>query len=130
MTDMIEDVKAFFDKYGVPRRGKPEWPPIDVIDFRIGHLQEEMHELLLAAMDEDMPKFADALADLIYCAIGTALTFGIPLDAVWQEVQAANMRKVRAKPDGSDSKRGHGLDVVKPDGFVGPDIEGALRQDL
>jgi len=32
------------------------------------------------------------------------------------------MKKVRAATDGSDSKRGSSLDVVKPEGWIAPDL--------
>ena len=35
--------------------------------------------------------------------------------------------KVRAQPDGSDSKRLSAYDVVKPKGWVGPQLEGVLK---
>ncbi|NIQ95452.1 MAG: nucleoside triphosphate pyrophosphohydrolase family protein, partial [Desulfuromonadales bacterium] len=37
---------------------------------------------------------ADALADLIYVAIGAAITYGIDLRPVWEEVHRTNMAKM------------------------------------
>jgi len=53
---------------------------------------------------------------------------GAPWEACWAVVQKANMTKVRAGKDGSDSKRGSAWDVVKPPGWRGPEdeIRGAL----
>jgi len=59
---------------------------------------------------------ADALADLVYVALGTAYKMGLPFDSIWQAVQAANMRKV-AGP----TKRGNKVDACKPEGWVGPE---------
>jgi len=44
---------------------------------------------------------------------------------LWNEVQRANMSKVRASSE-SQSKRGSSLDVIKPEGWRGPDIQGVL----
>ena len=49
-------------------------------------------------------------------------------EAGWDEVQRANMAKVRAAEDGSDSKRGSSWDVVKPDGWRDPDLEAVLQR--
>ena len=39
----------------------------------------------------------DALIDLTYVAMGTAYMMGLPWQDLWDEVQRANMSKVRAK---------------------------------
>jgi len=61
---------------------------------------------------------ADALADVIYVALGTAYRMGLPFDEIWGAVQAANMRKVRGL-----TKRGNKVDAMKPAGWVGPEAE-------
>lgn len=68
----------------------------------------------------------DALLDITYVAMGTAHLMGYPWEAGWDEVQRANMSKVRAKADGSDSARGSSFDVVKPEGWRPPDINKVL----
>ena len=96
------------------------------MDYRVGFLHEELDELCLSYEDSDLEGCADALIDLVYVAMGTALMMGLPWEKLWNEVQRANMAKRLAKPDGSDSKRGSPLDVVKPPGWVGPDHSAAL----
>ena len=48
----------------------------------------------------------------------------------WDEVQRANMTKERVLAGGVDSrsKRGHTLDVVKPEGWTGPQLLPILRK--
>lgn len=55
----------------------------------------------------------DAITDLIYVLIGTALTFGFDLDGAFKEVQRSNM-----------SKLDHGRPIKRPDGKIlkGPDF--------
>jgi predicted HAD superfamily Cof-like phosphohydrolase len=65
---------------------------------------------------------ADALVDIVYVAMGTAYMMGLPWQQLWDEVQRSNMDKVRAS-DASQSKRKNSLDVVKPQGWVGPDLK-------
>jgi len=96
-------VRAFHDKFGVPARDVPRWDE-DSIDRRVKHLAEELEELREAALDQDLPGVADALADIVYLAYGAAINLGIPLDAVLREVQRANMEKVRL--DGPNEKFG------------------------
>lgn len=121
-----EDVVRFFDKFGVPRAVAPSLPDAETFRFRFHHLQEELIELADAFDSRNLEDYADALVDLVYLALGTAIVSGLPWQLLWDEVQRANMTKVRAAADGSDSKRGSPLDVVKPEGWVGPDHADAL----
>jgi len=61
-----------------------------------------------------------AYANIILVA---AQQMWVPWDACWRLVQDANMRKVRAAPDGSNSTRGSSMDVVKPAGWIAPDAD-------
>jgi predicted HAD superfamily Cof-like phosphohydrolase len=70
----------------------------------------------------------DGLIDLVYVAYGTAHFMGYPWTKGWRLVQRANMAKVRANADASNSLRGHALDVVKPEGWKAPDIAGLLKR--
>ena len=61
---------------------------------------------------------------MIYIAVGTALELGIPLEPVWDEVHRSNMAKVDPET-GKVRKREDGK-VLKPEGWVRPDIAGAI----
>lgn len=74
---------------------------------------------------QSLPDIADGLIDLVYVALGTAHLHGFPWDALFDEVQRANMSKVRAT-HAEQSRRKSTLDVVKPEGFQPPDIVGVL----
>lgn len=67
----------------------------------------------------DMPELADAIADLKYVLEGTNLAFGIDGQGVWEEVHAANMRKVGG-PISPTGKR------LKPPGWTPPNIKRVL----
>ena len=120
----------FHHKFNLPRltpNSVPEHLHTDIMDFRVKFLQEELDEIREADENEDLLGVADGLADLIYVACGTAQMMGIDLDRVFLEVHNANMRKERASSeDDVRSTRSHHLDVVKPEGWVGPDIQGAV----
>ena len=85
---------------------------------RVAFMEEEIEELGQAYINEDLVGVADALADLIYVAIGTAHMMGIDMDKVFKVVHAANMRKQRGI-----TKRGMVYDAIKPAGWVGPEAE-------
>jgi len=85
---------------------------------RVAFMEEEIEELGQAYINEDLVGVADALADLVYVALGTAHMMGIPFDAVFKVVHAANMQKLRGM-----TKRGMVYDAIKPEGWVGPEAE-------
>ena len=96
-----------------PTADIPGW----VRDLRMDLLDEEVAELRAAVQQGDIVKIADAIADITYVAVGTAVTYGIPFDAVFAEVHRSNMTKVntpaKAKP-------------VKGPDYEPPDITAAL----
>jgi predicted HAD superfamily Cof-like phosphohydrolase len=116
-----DDVLAFHNKFCVPMATEPSLLDWEAYKFRRNFLHEELSEFEDSAARDDLEGMADALIDLVYIAMGTAHMMGLPWQPLWNRVQEANMTKRLAKPDGSDSKRGSPLDVVKPPGWVGPD---------
>jgi len=125
---MIDDIKDFHEKFGLAYRGLPQELSAEASAFRIKFMQEELNEYIDAVNKHDLVQQLDALVDLVYVALGTAYLQGLPFEDGWNEVQRANMRKVRAAADGSNSKRGSPLDVVKPEGWVGPDMADVLHR--
>jgi predicted HAD superfamily Cof-like phosphohydrolase len=124
---MYNDVGSFHKKFDLPvAGGAPHIVPHRIALFRLMFLQEELMELTKGVMKDDLPAIADALVDLVYVALGTAHYYGLPWEALWDEVQRANMKKERAAADGSNSSRENGLDVIKPKGWEPPDISGIL----
>lgn len=93
MRHAFEQLREFHEKYGVPLRAKPQMPPHDEAMLRVTLLHEEYKELVNAIDAENLVEVADGLADLIYVAIGTAHSFGIPLPGVFDEVHRSNMTK-------------------------------------
>lgn len=157
MDSNFDSVGAFHRKFDLPTSSsliKPGYVSPDLRDFRLKFLLEELGELaegygleLRYKLTEkenatqDLPKIADALVDLVYVALGTAHFHGFPWEALFAEVQRANITKVRCGIDhkfvesgeGSDtckcgepqhahSLRGSAHDVIKPRGWTGPAI--------
>lgn len=122
----FDDVKAFHAKFGVPEAQVPAFLDPAAHDFRVKFMQEELQEFIDDSRIGNMHGAADALVDLVYVALGTAAMMGLPWQELWDEVQRANISKVRASSDGSNSKRKSALDVVKPAGWRAPDHTAAL----
>jgi predicted HAD superfamily Cof-like phosphohydrolase len=85
-------------------------------------MQEELDEYSSARSDSNLAGQLDALVDILYVAIGTAYQHGFDLAEAWRRVHEANMQKVRVQKF-QDSTRGSLFDVVKPPGWVPPNLE-------
>lgn len=123
---MISQALEFHTKFDLPLGDKDKLSHCgETVDYRLNFLQEELDELQEALLfNRDRIKAFAALLDLVYVAHGTALFMGISPEQ-WQAgmdvVHAANMSKVRVVTP-TQSKRGTALDVVKPVGWVAPEV--------
>jgi predicted HAD superfamily Cof-like phosphohydrolase len=117
-------VAEFHRAYGLPVCSSPQ-PNVDagLVALRQSLIDEEVGELRAAAAAGDLVGVADALADIVYVAYGTAHTYGIDLDAVLDEVHASNMTKLGS--DGAPVRRADGKVLKGPD-YRPPDITTAL----
>jgi len=116
-----QDVKDFHEKFRLVVEDQPTIPSRRTVDLRISLIEEETAELLDALDWEDIVGVADAVADLIYVVLGTAISYGIAVDAIWRVIHDTNMKKVGGK-EREDGK------ILKPEGWVPPDILGELRK--
>ena len=129
MRDLMNDVRAFHEKCGVPVASRPSVPNSDRVLLRMRLHDEEDDELdhemwALERAEQDDPRAtlaaaAKELVDSIVVRVGTALELGIPLDRVWAEVHASNMTK------SSDHTRADGKVLKGPD-YRPPDIHKAI----
>jgi|PlaIllAssembly_1097288.scaffolds.fasta_scaffold28262_5 predicted HAD superfamily Cof-like phosphohydrolase len=115
-------VKSFWEKYEMPHDEVPSYLSDDEYVLRLNHMDEELREFAQAASIGDMVGMADALCDLVYVTIGTAVRMGIPFDTCFNAVHWANMKKVKVS-GAHESKRNDPHDVIKPKDFVGPEAE-------
>ena len=115
-------VEAFHEAFGLLRGEHPELPDLPTRGLRIKLLREEFEEYLKAEAEDDLVEVADALADIIYIAYGTAVAYGIPLDRVFAEVHKSNMAKL---VDGKVIRRADGK-ILKPETWTPPDIKSVL----
>jgi predicted HAD superfamily Cof-like phosphohydrolase len=84
--------------------------------------RREHTETVADPRPSNLPEVADALADLAFVTIGANDVWGIPGDAVWEEVCRANMAKLGGPKDPVTGK------ALKPAGWTPPDIEGVLKR--
>lgn len=119
--DPFAAVLAFHRKLGVHVEERPGFPAEPIVDLRVRLLREEMSELERAVADRDVVEVADALADLVYVAYGTAISFGIDLRPIFGEVHRSNMAK------GGGGTRADGK-VLKPPDWTPPRIRALLEE--
>jgi len=117
-------VGEFHRAYGLPVRETPTiGVGIEQVVLRLALIEEEVAELAAAARADDLVGIADALADIVYVAYGTAHVYGIDLDAVLDEVHVSNMTKLGA--DGRPIRRADGK-VLKGPSYRPPNIADVL----
>lgn len=120
-TDWQRDVIEFHRKFRPSQIGEtPEIRP-DLVAFRMRLINEEADELDAALRTDDLIGAADALADLLYVVIGTAVAFGIDLRPVFAEIHRSNLTK-SIKGGRADGK------VAKGKDYSPPDIKGVLAE--
>jgi predicted HAD superfamily Cof-like phosphohydrolase len=119
------DVKEFHKAFGQRVGETPGLPDKDERELRKKLLAEEYTEYVVAEYRNDLVEIADALADIIYIACGTAVSYGIPLDRLFTEVHRSNMAKL---VDGKVIRRSDGK-VQKPEGWTPPDVKSILYSE-
>ena len=122
MMTNFNKVKEFHLKFGLTTNKICVKPTAELALFRSRLVVEETAELVKALQSENIPEIAKELADILYVVYGTAVSLGIEINEVFDEVHKSNMTKSPAKDAGGK--------VVKGDGYVPPDIEKALVEGL
>jgi predicted HAD superfamily Cof-like phosphohydrolase len=105
-----EKVECFHNKMGYPVGNGPELVDIHLASQRSDFIEEELEELREAQGYADIVKVADALADLIYVILGTAIVYGIDLQPIFDEVHRSNMTKDALDPVTKKGGKGPGYE--------------------
>jgi predicted HAD superfamily Cof-like phosphohydrolase len=121
-NNFLEDISKFQEKFDEEYMGPPRFLPLDLHTFKVQHIKEEIDEYIQARHDSSLVDQLDALVDILYVVIGTAYQHGFDLAEAWRRVHEGNMLKVKAQKL-TDSTRGSLFDIVKPPGWVKPNLE-------
>jgi predicted HAD superfamily Cof-like phosphohydrolase len=128
MSFLFNDVQDFHNKVlGFATEGAPHLLSWVDMQKRLKFIEEELDELQDAHNKQDIVKVADAIADLVYVALGTAHIMDLPFDKIWAAVHAANMRKLRGS-----TRRDMEYDAIKPYDWEGPEnhIAAAIYEEM
>ncbi len=119
----LEQVREFHEAFGIA---------VDAsfndkdINLRIELMEEELDEVLEEfdyageeSNNVNPKKLTKELADLLYVVYGTAVSFGLPLEEVFNEVHKSNMSKL--DEDGKPIYRDDGK-VLKGPNYKEPDL--------
>lgn len=114
----VSDFERTLSKNPIP--DKPVLMSIPDAEHRAEFMNEEITEFLESIEAEDLEGALDALVDLNYFVLGTAVLMG--LSEVWTEafsrVHDANMAK--RQPDGSVKYHPETGKIIKPEGWNAP----------
>lgn len=112
-----QQVIEFHNKFGVEKTHLPN------ICFskrlRLDLIEEELKELVDGFNENNLEKVADGLVDLLYVVYGCAISCGIDIEPLFDEVHSANMRKEGGSIR-SDGK------ILKPKNWQKPNIKHIL----
>jgi predicted HAD superfamily Cof-like phosphohydrolase len=94
MTDEQSMVEEFHRKFDILIQAQPAVPDRATTELRVRLIQEEFDELKEALAQENLAAIAKEMADLLYVVYGTAVSYGIDMEPVFQEVHRSNVSKV------------------------------------
>lgn len=126
--DWPQDIHDMHTKFGV-RDAVQKFDSVMLrtfLRFRLDFLHEELGETEKAAQTGiplDSEEVVDGLIDLCVVAIGTLDALGVDPYKAWDEVHKANMSKEVGVKESRPNPLGL-PDLVKPEGWVGPDHNG------
>lgn len=101
-----EMVKEFHTKFDQPVRDIPFALSYEDYLRRIRLMHSELSEFIEAVNKQDIIKQIDALCDLVYVVLGTAVEMGIDLDIYLKEVHKSNMTKSKKVDVGGKITKG------------------------
>ena len=116
----FEKVKTFMMTYEQEVKESASFPDENIIKLRLKLIKEELEELEQALNDKNLLEVADALTDILYVTYGAGHSFGINLDACFEEVQRSNMSKL--DEDGKPIFNEYGK-VMKGPNFSKPNLK-------
>lgn len=132
MQTVEEALREFHLTYGLTVNEKPidfslteddDDERLPLFQLREELVREEYSEFMGAHDGDDLVELADAICDLVYVLVGTAVSYGIPFDKCFAEVHRSNMGKLGE--DGKPIVREDGK-ILKGPNFSPPDLKGII----
>jgi predicted HAD superfamily Cof-like phosphohydrolase len=96
-------------------------PPEEEVQKVYNHIMDQCGNYARYNHEGNMLLAIVMLHSIYDCARAAAIFAGFNWDLHWEEVHSKNMAKERASQDDPRSKRKNSLDIVKPEGWTGPD---------
>ena len=116
----FEKVGLFMSTFGQEVKKKSSLSSEKINTLRLSLIQEELEELTKAIKENDILEVADALTDILYVTYGAGHSFGINLDACFDEVQNSNMSKLDKNGNPIYNENGK---VLKGPNYFEPDLK-------
>jgi predicted HAD superfamily Cof-like phosphohydrolase len=123
IMNKLELVRVFQSTYKQNVGTSPSFPNQHERDLRVRLLEEEWKEYLEAEQTDDYVEVCDAMADMLYIIYGTCVSYGIPINEIFQHVHDSNMSKL--DENGQPIFREDGK-VLKGANFWRPDIKSII----
>lgn len=124
------EIAAFMQEGGQEVPETPSWYPDSKDLFRfLDRVRDEVAETFAGIQDKDLPEIVDGFLDIAYVAITGAIRAAgtDAAQACWDEILDANTAKIDGRYGETvrDEKTGK---ILKPEGWVAPNIAGVLRE--
>ena len=121
MIDPHEALLEFHREFGHTIGDLTSLPSVEDQILRLKLVLEEITELFYSMQLEDPEEIADAIADSLYVLYGTAITYGIDIRPVFEEVHRTNMLKKGGEKDTFGK-------TLKPEGWEPPRTREILEE--
>lgn len=118
-----EKVRTFHETFDLETANSPRSLTDPEWGRRYKLIDEELGEYAEAAANDDLVGVADAICDLLYVVLGTAVEHGIDIAPCFEEVHRSNMTKV------GGYKNEYGKWVKGPN-YVRPELEPIIEEQL
>lgn len=117
----FKDVRAWHKGFDLPVRDTPVKSLRGVREWeRLKLVSEEYDEFVRSIAHDDREETLDAIADMVFVLMGTAVEFGWDFDEAWSRVCESNWTKLGL--DGRPIVDEHGK-IKKGPNFRPPDLE-------
>lgn len=127
MNVFEKDLRAFHEAFGLPAPTELTLSqPDDVRELRENLIREETDEFFEAIDEKDPEQICKEGMDLLYVVVGALVTYGVPIDICWPEVQRSNMSKLG--DDGKPVRREGDGKVLKGPNYSPADMTTVLAQ--